>query len=57
MVLVALHIGHLSLLLTILVWLARIGAGVGGEEALGAVMALGVLKGGTCAWGDNGTVR
>lgn len=57
MVLVALHVGHLPLLLTVLVWLAWTGAGVGGEEALGAVMALGVLKGGTCAWGDKGTVR
>lgn len=56
-VLVALHIGHLPLLLTVLVWLTRIGAGVGGEEAGGAVVALGVLEGGTCAWGDNGTIR
>lgn len=57
MVLVALHVGHLPLLLTVLVWLARIGAGVGGEESRGAVMALGVLKGGTCTWGDNRTAR
>lgn len=57
MVLVALHVGHLPLLLTVLVWLAWVGAGGGGEEAMGAVTALGVLKGGTCAWGHNGTVR
>lgn len=56
-VFVALHVGHLPLLLTVLVWLAWAGAGVGGEEAVGALVALGVLKGGTCAWGHNGTVR
>lgn len=57
MVLVALHIGQLPLLLTVLVWLAWVGAVVGGKEAVGAVLALGVLKGGTCVWGDNGTIR
>lgn len=56
-VLVALHVGHLPLLLAVLVLLARLGAGVGGrEEATGACLALGVLKGGTYAQGGKGTV-
>lgn len=57
MILVALHVGHLPLLLAVLVRLARLGAGVGGrEEAAGAGTALGVLEGGTCARGAKGTV-
>ena len=57
MVLVALHVGHLPLLLAVLVGLARLGAGVGGrEEAAGAGAALGVLEGGTCARGGKETI-
>lgn len=47
-VLVSLHVGHLPLLRAVLVRLARLGAGAGGEEAAGALAALGVLEGGTC---------
>lgn len=47
-VLVSLHVDHLPLLSAVLVRLARLGAGAGGEEAAGAPAALGVLEGGTC---------